>query len=86
MDSLITGEHDFESWAKESYAIATKIAYSNDKRIGMSKAGAMDCARWSQRLPCFPVGYVVSGRQIADRRMILAGYRLVGPLMRLLGN
>ena len=32
------------------------------------------------------VGYVVSARHIADRRIILAGYRLVGLLTRLLGN
>jgi hypothetical protein len=31
-----------------------------------------------------PVGYVVSARRIADRRMILAGYRLADLLTRLL--
>ena len=29
---------DFESWSKESYEIATKIAYGNDGRIGIPKA------------------------------------------------
>jgi hypothetical protein len=33
-----------------------------------------------------PVGYVVSARRIADRRIILAGYRLADFLTRLLGN
>jgi hypothetical protein len=33
----------FESWAKESFEIATKIAYRNGGRIGIPKAGAMDC-------------------------------------------
>ena len=43
---------DFESWAKESFEIATKIAYRNGGRIGIPKGGNKDC-RWSQRLPCF---------------------------------
>jgi hypothetical protein len=34
---------NFESWAKESFEIATKIAYRNDGRIGSPKCGNMDC-------------------------------------------
>ena len=34
---------DFESWAKESFEIATKFAYRNGGGIGIPKAGAMDC-------------------------------------------
>jgi hypothetical protein len=30
---------DFESWAKESFEIATKIAYRNDGRIGIPRGG-----------------------------------------------
>jgi hypothetical protein len=30
---------DFESWAKESFEIATKIAYRNGGRIGIPKSG-----------------------------------------------
>jgi S1/P1 Nuclease len=30
---------DFESWARESYEIATKIAYRNGGRIGITKGG-----------------------------------------------
>ena len=33
----------FESWAKESFEIATKIAYRNGGRIGIPKAGNKDC-------------------------------------------
>jgi hypothetical protein len=32
--------------------------------------------------PVLPVGYVVSANRIADRRMILAGYRLADLLTR----
>jgi S1/P1 Nuclease len=74
---------DFESWAKESFEIATKIAYRNGGRIGVPKGGAMDCTTVAGA-PMLPVGYVVSASRIADRRMILAGYRLADLLTRIL--
>jgi len=43
---------DFESWAKESFEIATKIAYRNGERLGFQRVGLW-IARCSQRLPCF---------------------------------
>jgi hypothetical protein len=43
---------DFESWAKESFEIATKIAYRNDGRIGVPRSGNMDCAMVTVA-PCF---------------------------------
>jgi hypothetical protein len=72
---------DFDSWAKESFEIATKIAYRNDGRIGIPKGGNKDCAM-AAAAPLLPVGYVVSASRIADRRMILAGYRLADLLTR----
>jgi hypothetical protein len=72
---------DFESWAKESFEIVTKIAYRNSGRIGIPKAGAMDCAMVAAA-PLLPVGYIDSASRIADRRMILAGYRLADLLTR----
>ena len=65
---------DFESWAKESFEIATKIAYRNGGRIGIPKAGNTDCMVFAGT-SALPAGYVVSASRIADRRMILAGYR-----------
>jgi hypothetical protein len=75
----------FESWAKKSYEIATKFAYRNGGPIGTPKGGSMDCAMVTAA-PVLPAGYVVSASRIADRRMILAGYRLADLLTRLLGN
>ena len=72
---------DFESWAKESFEIATKIAYRNGGQIGITKGGNKDC-RDLQTAPVLPVGYVVSASRIADRRIILAGYRLADLLTR----
>jgi hypothetical protein len=76
---------DFGSWAKESYDIATKIAYRNGGRVGSPKAGSMDCAMMATA-PVVPVGYVVSASRIADRRMMLAGYRLANLLARVSQN
>ena len=76
---------DFESWAKESFEIATKIAYRNGGRIGIPKGGNMDCTMVAAA-PVLPVGYVVSASRIADRRMILAGYRLADLLTRVTQN
>jgi hypothetical protein len=77
---------NFGSWAKESYEIATKIVYRNGGRIGISKGGNKDCTMVTAA-PMVPVGYVASASQIADRRMILAGYRLANVLITTLtGN
>jgi hypothetical protein len=63
---------DFESWAKESFEIATKFAYRNGWRIGIPKDGATDCAMVAAA-PVLPVGYVVGASRVADRRIMLAG-------------
>ena len=76
---------DFDSWAKESFEIATKFAYRNDGRLGIPKGGTLDCTMVAAAL-VLPVGYVVSASWIADRRMILAGYRLAGLLKRIAQN
>jgi hypothetical protein len=68
-----------------SYEIATKIAYRNGGRIGIPKAGAIDCTRVAAA-PVLPVGYIVTASRIDDRSMMLAGYRLTDLLTRFLGN
>jgi len=65
--------------------MATKIAYRNGGPIGSPRGGNKDC-RDVQAAPELPVGYVINARGIADRRMILAGYRLADLLTRILGN
>jgi S1/P1 Nuclease len=76
---------DFESWAKESFEVATKIAYRNRGRIGIPKGAAMDCSMVAAA-PVLPAGYVQSKRRIVDRRIILTGYRLADLLTRIRGN
>jgi S1/P1 Nuclease len=55
---------DFELWAKESFEIATKIAYRNGQRIGSPRGGRKDCPTIATA-PVLPMGYVVSASQIA---------------------
>jgi hypothetical protein len=47
-----------EAWAKESFEVATKFAYRNDRRIGIPRGGAMDCAMVAAA-PVLSAGYVV---------------------------
>jgi hypothetical protein len=47
--------------------------------IGSPRAGNKDCTAVTAA-PVLPVGYVVSARHIAPRRIILAGYRLANLL------
>ena len=75
----------FESWAKESFETATKIAYQNGRLIGAPKAGNRDCTTLTTA-PVLPMGYVINASRIADRRMILAGYRLAGLLTRVMDS
>ena len=74
---------DFESWAKESFEIATKIAYRNGGQIGSPKGVNKGCTI-EAAAPVLPMGYVVSASRIADRRMILVGYRLAAVLREVL--
>src|SRR5262249_19563447 len=74
---------DFESWAKESFEIATKFAYLNGSLIGAPRDGNKGCQTVTP-VPALPAGYVVNARRITDRRMMLTGYRLVDLLKRVI--
>jgi hypothetical protein len=73
--------HDFDSWAKESVEIATKIAYQNGAVPGNPKITRGDCTEIANAA-ILPAGYVKLAVRIADRRIILAGYRLSDHLKR----
>ena len=47
---------DFEAWAKESFEIATKIAYRNDGRIGIPRGGNKDCTMTAVAPTTYPGG------------------------------
>jgi len=74
-----------EAWAKESFEIVTKIAYQNGALRGTPKAQRSDC-REVIDAALLPVGYVAVARKIADRQMMLAGYRLADLLQQISVN
>ncbi len=79
------GSTPFEARAKESYEIATKVAYRNGGRIRSPTGWDMDCMMVAA-IPVLSVDYVVSAGRIADRRMIVAGYRLADLITRVIQN
>lgn len=71
------GRTNFESWAKESFEIATKISYQNGAVPGTPKGNHKDCGEIADA-GVLPTGYAKIAARIADRRIVLAGYRLTG--------
>ena len=76
---------DFESWADESFEIATKISYQNGAVPGTPKGDHKNCAEIADA-SLLPAGYARIAGRIADRRIMLAGYRLAEMLKRVAGN
>jgi hypothetical protein len=74
-----------DAWAKESFEIATKIAYQNGALHGTPKGKRKDC-RGVADAAVLPNGYDVVAKKIADRRMMLAGYRLADLLQLISAN
>jgi hypothetical protein len=72
---------DFEIWADESFEIARKISYQNGAVPGTPKGNHKTCAEIPDA-GVLPTGYVRIAGRIADRRIMLAGYRLEGMLKR----
>ena len=71
-----------EAWAKESFGIATKIAYQNGALRGTPKGKRKDCREVTDAA-VLPTRYTTIARKIADRRMMLAGYRLADLLQQI---
>ncbi|HEY7319757.1 MAG TPA: hypothetical protein VIE89_19480 [Candidatus Binatia bacterium] len=74
---------DFESCAKESFEIATKIAYRNDGQIGIPKAGAMGLHDGGGSSPA-SCGMLPVRAGLRIERMILSGYPLADMVTRIL--
>jgi S1/P1 Nuclease len=76
---------DFAEWAKEGSEIATKIAYQNGKFRGTPKGQRKEC-RDGTDATVLALGYTGIAKRIADRRIVLAGYRLATVLERISTN
>ncbi|HEV2293655.1 MAG TPA: S1/P1 nuclease, partial [Tepidisphaeraceae bacterium] len=73
----LTANAGMEQWAKESYDLAVEVAYakgtlkgSNDRNDG----------------PVLPTGYTDVAKAVAERRVVLAGYRLNDVLHEIYGE
>jgi hypothetical protein len=76
---------DFAAWAKEGYEIATNVAYQNGRLCGTPKGQRKEC-REGIDATVLPSGYAGIAKRIADRRIVLAGYRLATVLERISAN
>jgi len=74
-----------EALAKESFEIAVKIAYQNGALRGTPNGQRKDCREVMDAV-VLSNGYTAIARKIADRRMMLAGYRLADLLQRISAN
>jgi S1/P1 Nuclease len=75
---------DYEAWVKESLQIATTITYQYGA-IGTPMGERGQCSELSDA-KLLPIGYAKVAGVIADRRIMLAGYRLADLLKRVTAN
>ena len=71
-----------KAWAMESYELAKKTVYLNGRLQGAPKGRYRDCSEMSQAA-VLPAGYVAKAKEVAERRITLAGYRLANLLVTL---
>jgi hypothetical protein len=65
-------EVSFERWAGESFELAKRVAYLNGK--------PPDSPTRDDKTPAVPDGYNAKAKGVAERRIVLAGYRLADEL------
>ena len=71
-----------KTWAKESFELAKKIVYLSGHLRGTPKGQRRDCSEVTGT-KVLPAGYAAKAKDIAERRVVLAGYRLASLLARL---
>jgi hypothetical protein len=75
------GSVDPKIWAQESYQAAKTVAYMNGSLRGTPKGERRDCSEIANA-KILPAGYVAKAKDVAERRIALAGYRLASLLAR----
>jgi hypothetical protein len=80
LEELAAG--DFQMWGKESFDIAVNVAYQNGAMRGTPTGSRRDCEEVADAAT-LPPYYATTAGGIADRRIVLAGYRLADVLKRL---
>lgn len=70
------------AWAEESFELAKKSAYLDGQLRGTPKAQRRDCGEVDDA-KVLPAGYLAKAKEIAERRIALAGYRMARLLLQL---
>jgi hypothetical protein len=70
-------EGRFDRWAQESFALAREVVYRTGTLPGSVNALAA---------PVLPEGYTRQAKAVAERRIVLAGYRLADGLRKLIAT
>lgn len=70
-------ETRFDKWAAESHALAREVVYRNGDLRGSLNVSVV---------PALPEGYTERAKATAERRIVLAGYRLAAVLRKVFGE
>ncbi|HYT88376.1 MAG TPA: S1/P1 nuclease [Gemmataceae bacterium] len=71
---------DFKAWADESFELARTVVYKNGQLKGARKGKGGEAVK----APLVPEGYQREAARVAERRMVLAGYRIADQLAPIL--
>lgn len=74
---------DFDEWAKESFQAAIAVAYAGGTLREAPKNHSRECEVAAAVLT---LDYIATTRRVADRRIVLGGYRLADLLKQVLPN
>jgi hypothetical protein len=72
---------DFDKWADESLSVAKKVAYRDGKLPGLKIARDQETEQMKAKAPALPDDYGQEARAAAQRRVALAGHRLLDLLV-----
>jgi hypothetical protein len=77
---------DFETWAKESLADAEAFAYLGGYLRGVNANTFATSQGKDEQIPFLPTSYEAVAKEVAHKRVALAGYRLADLLNKLYGS
>jgi hypothetical protein len=76
----------FASWAEESHQYAIGVAYLNGRLRGLPEVPNATTRPAADEVPMLPESYMLTARELAERRVALAGFRLADQIKALLKN
>jgi hypothetical protein len=76
----------FSSWADESFRYAVGVVYLNGHLRGLPLVANATTRPAEDDVPTLPESYMQTARELAERRIALAGYRLADQLKAMLNH